>query len=210
MSPKPRRAKPAPERRAEILDVAKQLFITKGVKNTAMEDVAKQIGVAKGTLYYHFTSKEEILHALITRTSKLMTERAHSIVQSDMPAVEKLLAVLAATRAEEEERELAEELHATGNAEFHILSIVESVRNLTPILTEIVEQGIAEGSFNTTQARENIEILLTSAGMLLDEGIFLGEAKEIPRRTVGLVNAAETLLGCKPGTFAQLLDIQPD
>lgn len=198
-------SKPAPQRRTEILDAAQQLFTTKGVQATSVEDILKQVGIAKGTLYYHFPSKEAILRALITRTTQQIIDRAEAIAQSPIPAVQKFLAVLAAARVDEPDRELAAALHAPGNAEFHILSIVETVRQLTPILSGIVEEGIAEGVFDTEHPREVIEILLTSAGMLLDDGVFTEETAEIPRRTAGIVYAAEKLLGCKPGTLASVV-----
>ena len=40
-------SKPAPQRRTEILDAAQQLFTTKGVQATSIEDILKQVGIAK-------------------------------------------------------------------------------------------------------------------------------------------------------------------
>ncbi|MBF0696158.1 TetR/AcrR family transcriptional regulator [Actinomyces bowdenii] len=197
-----RTAKPAPQRRAEILDTAQRLFITKGVQATSVQDILTEVGIAKGTLYYHFSSKEEILTALIARTTDGVVGRARAIAEGPGTAVDRFLAVLASARVEQPERDLAEQLHAPGNAEFHLLSIVEMVRHLTPVLTGIVEQGNAEGTFDARRPREMIEILLTSAGMLLDEGIFTGEAQEAPRRAAAIVHAAEVLLGCAPGALA--------
>lgn len=205
----PRISKPAPERRTEILDVARQLFITKGFQKTSIEDILKQVGIARGTLYYHFSSKEEILRALISRITEQIVESATEIAQQDGPAVYKFLAVISSSRIQDTERELTEQLHAPGNASFHILSITETVKHLTPILTEIVEQGIEEGTFHTQYPRETIEILLTSSGMLLDEGIFTDEAAEIPRRTAGIIHAAEVLLGCEPGTLQPIMEAPP-
>ncbi|MBO3723911.1 TetR/AcrR family transcriptional regulator [Actinomyces bowdenii] len=198
----PRTAKPAPQRRTEILDAAQRLFIAKGVQATSVQDILSEVGIAKGTLYYHFSSKEEILTALIARTTDRIVDRARAIAEQPGPAVDRFLAVMASARVDQPERELAEQLHAPGNAEFHVLSIVEMVRHLTPVLTGIVEQGNAEGAFNAPQPRDMIEILLTSAGMLLDDGIFTGEAQEAPRRTMAIVHAAEVLLGCEPGALA--------
>ena len=56
--------KEAEERRNEILDVAERLFGTKGFDNTSTNDILKEIGIARGTLYYHFKSKEDILFFL--------------------------------------------------------------------------------------------------------------------------------------------------
>ena len=114
-----------------------------------MEDILNEVGIAKGTLYYHFASKEEILRGLISRTTAQIAEKARAIADTDAPVADKFLAVAATARVEEPERGLAEEFHAAGNAEFHVLSLVEGVRVLAPILTEIVEQGIAEGVFST-------------------------------------------------------------
>ena len=200
-----RTSKPAAQRRDEILDVAQHLFITKGVQATSVEDILKEVGIAKGTLYYHFSSKEEILRALIARIADGIAERAGAIAAGPEPAVRKFLAIMSAARVDEPELALAEELHAPNNAEFHVLTIVETVRRLPPILPGVVEQGVAEGVFSTEHPRETIEILLTSAGMLLDAGIFTGEEAEIPRRAAGIARAAETLLGCEPGTLSSVL-----
>lgn len=54
-------------RMAEILDMAENLFYAKGYHETQISDIVKAIGVAQGTFYYYFKSKEEILEALINR-----------------------------------------------------------------------------------------------------------------------------------------------
>ena len=59
----PRIHRPAAQRREEILDAAHTLFTTKGFQPTTMEDILRIVGIAKGTLYYHFPSKEQILKA---------------------------------------------------------------------------------------------------------------------------------------------------
>ena len=59
--------KEAEERRSEILDVAEKLFCTKGYDNTSTNDILNQVGIARGTLYYHFKSKEDILDGMIER-----------------------------------------------------------------------------------------------------------------------------------------------
>lgn len=54
-------------RMAEILDTAEEFFYAKGYHETQISDIVKKIGVAQGTFYYYFKSKEEILEALINR-----------------------------------------------------------------------------------------------------------------------------------------------
>ena len=49
-----------------------KLFAEKGYENTSIEEITATVGVAKGTLYYHFTSKEEIFDFLVQEGIKLL------------------------------------------------------------------------------------------------------------------------------------------
>ena len=62
--------KDAEERRNEILDVAERLFCAKGFDNASTNDILKEIGIARGTLYYHFKSKEDILDLIERKKGK--------------------------------------------------------------------------------------------------------------------------------------------
>jgi AcrR family transcriptional regulator len=66
-SPKPpsNRAARAAERRAAIIEAALDEFIARGFAATRLDDVAKRAGVAKGTIYLHFTDKEALFQELI-------------------------------------------------------------------------------------------------------------------------------------------------
>lgn len=59
--------KEADIRKNEILDAAGILFTEKGYDNTSVTDIMNAVGIAKGTLYHHYKSKEDILNALIKR-----------------------------------------------------------------------------------------------------------------------------------------------
>ena len=63
-------------RMAEILDAAEELFYARGYHETAISDIVKSIGVAQGTFYYYFKSKDEILEALINRR---ISEFSHAL-----------------------------------------------------------------------------------------------------------------------------------
>lgn len=57
--------KDAELRRQEILMTARELFIKKGYDKTSVNDILKVVDIAKGTFYYYFSSKEEVLEAII-------------------------------------------------------------------------------------------------------------------------------------------------
>ena len=50
----------------ELLDAALELFVEKGFAATRIEEVALRAGVSKGTLYLYYSSKEELLKAVIS------------------------------------------------------------------------------------------------------------------------------------------------
>ena len=68
--------KEAEERKEEILDVAERFFATKGFDNTSTNDILKEVGIARGTLYYHFKSKEDILDGVIERMTRCLMASA--------------------------------------------------------------------------------------------------------------------------------------
>lgn len=55
------------ERRQEILDTARKLFLQNGTENTSVAMLVRQIGVAQGLFYYYFKSKEEIMDAVLAQ-----------------------------------------------------------------------------------------------------------------------------------------------
>jgi AcrR family transcriptional regulator len=64
----------APERRAQLLDVARRVFGTSGFHAVSMETVAKEAGVTKPILYDHFPSKKDLYRALIDADLALLHE----------------------------------------------------------------------------------------------------------------------------------------
>jgi AcrR family transcriptional regulator len=54
------------ETRQRILDIAVDLFIEQGYAGTSVRDISERLGMTKGSLYYHFASKEDVLTALVT------------------------------------------------------------------------------------------------------------------------------------------------
>ncbi len=56
----------------KIFETSLKLFSEKGYDATSIEEITATVGVAKGTLYYHFNSKEEIFNFLIEEGMKLL------------------------------------------------------------------------------------------------------------------------------------------
>ena len=113
--------KSAQERKNEILDVAEQLFAEKGFDNASTNDIINRIGIARGTLYHHFSSKEEILDAIVERMTRQGIARAAGIVsQKEVPIFERLtLAIMALNINQGAASEVFDQIHRPQNALLH-------------------------------------------------------------------------------------------
>lgn len=58
-------ARPPSETRQRIQDVARELFAEKGVQRTSLQDIASQLGITKPALYYHFSSREDLVRSIL-------------------------------------------------------------------------------------------------------------------------------------------------
>ena len=73
-------------KREQILETAMRLFIEKGIHGTATSLIAREAGVATGTLFHHFASKEDLVHALYHAIydSLLQYKEAHFDPSADL------------------------------------------------------------------------------------------------------------------------------
>jgi AcrR family transcriptional regulator len=74
----PKRRMRGPERRAQLLAVARRAFGRSGFHGVSMDEVAKEAGVTKPILYDHFHSKEELYGALLEADAQALEERVRS------------------------------------------------------------------------------------------------------------------------------------
>lgn len=78
------------ERRTQIREAALRVFARKGYRNTVVEDVAGEAGVAKGTVYTYFDRKEELLGAVFEGHMEELRTRQAEILESDRPPLDKI------------------------------------------------------------------------------------------------------------------------
>lgn len=197
----------AEARRTQILDIARELFVTRGYHYTSTDDILARAGIAKGTLYHHFASKEEILRALVLRTCDDLAARAEAAAHTPGSAIERFVRTIGALRitGDEEGERLVNTLHAPGNADYHLLSITETIARITPILVDVVEEGVNTGEFTTPHPTGSVELIMLGAGMLLDQGIFPADEATLARRTQALIVSAGRILGCEPQALADAM-----
>lgn len=205
-----RRVKEPEVRKSEILDAAQKLFIEKGYGKTTITDILNVHGLSKGVFYYYFKSKEEVMDAIILRIVSADTAAAKEIADNpDLNTIQKLFKILFSQKPQNRggKEEILEQFHQPGNAEMHQKSLVESIRQLTPVLTQVVEQGISENVMATDCPRETMEFLLVSAQIIFDKGLFHWDDDERIKKAAAFIHIMEVSLGAKKGSFDEMTDI---
>jgi AcrR family transcriptional regulator len=77
-------------RRQQLLDVAARLFRERGYHVTSMRDIAREVGMLSGSIYYHFSSKEEMLLAVYEEGLRHIAERVDAAVAGQQTPWERL------------------------------------------------------------------------------------------------------------------------
>jgi AcrR family transcriptional regulator len=78
------------EKRTLIMKSARDLFFQFGLSKTSMEDIARQSGMAKPTLYYYYASKETIFNEVVIKEAQAFMDKVEKKLPKDAPADEKI------------------------------------------------------------------------------------------------------------------------
>jgi len=81
---------PAPTRRDELLELAATMFAARGLRATTVRDIADSAGILSGSLYHHFSSKEEMVDELLRGFLDWLFERYQEIVATEPNPLERL------------------------------------------------------------------------------------------------------------------------
>ncbi len=87
---------PRRERRAQLLDAARSVFVTQGFHAAAMDEIAVRAGVSKPVLYQHFPSKQELYLALLDESIETLVGSVRDALQSTEDNAERVAAAIGA------------------------------------------------------------------------------------------------------------------
>jgi TetR/AcrR family transcriptional repressor of nem operon len=90
--------------RSRIVETAGVLFHERGYTNTSMDDIVRKSGVTKGSVYYHFSSKEELGSAVVSDLVAQWLSGGASFLKKEDP-IRQIVAMFRRTEKELEERE---------------------------------------------------------------------------------------------------------
>lgn len=201
--------KKAEERRNEILDTADELFRKKGFDGTSTNDILEKIGIARGTLYYHFKSKEDIMDALIDRYNVRLLGKAQEIAtDKSIPVIERIIRVVMALNISSESengQEIIEHIHKPQNALMHQKIQKVIINGVPPILTEIILEGIEQGIFSTPYPYECMEMIVAYTNTVFDDDMVTMTNEDLASRIQAFIYNVERLLGVESGSLLYMM-----
>lgn len=194
-------------RRREILVAARELFVRKGYEQTSVNDILRVVDIAKGTFYYYFASKEEVLEAIILDIVEEGARRAEKILKDkSIPLVNRIMMAIMAQAPEfEGSDEIKEELHKVENAKLERLYLRAMLKRMTPVLQKSVLEGIDQDIFHMEYPTECIESILLLGHMMFDCDVFEWKMEDYPRKIQAFLRNAERILGTKEGELKEFL-----
>jgi AcrR family transcriptional regulator len=149
------------ERRREIMNKASELFLNEGYDKTSINTIVMELEIAKGTFYYYFKSKEEILCAILEESVEKYSERIKKDLNGVSGAGSKMQFILRKLLLPSDASEqLSVHIEDDENAKMHQILEKKFYERFHPILVEIIEEGIKEGIFDIIYPVEITEILL--------------------------------------------------
>ena len=186
-------------RKKELLNIAYKLFMTKGYENTSVDEIIAEAKIAKGTYYYYFESKEATLEKVIEMMIEEECKKANEILQSNLSVQEKILGIIISMRPNTEEIKIQEAINIPENIVMHQKINKKIIEVITPLLTEVIEEGKKQNIFDCDNVKERIEIILIITNNLFD-------ANEQNSRKLNIyieifIDLIEKLLGAKKGTI---------
>lgn len=137
--------------RQHLINVARELFATRGLETTTMNDIAVASQKGRRTLYTYFRSKEEVYAAVIASELERLSENLDQVAGSDLPPDEKIFSLIY-THLEQTKETVAR--NGSLKAEFFgNIADVERARRAFDmeeifVLRRIISEGVQQGRFH--------------------------------------------------------------
>ena len=178
-----------------ILDATDRLLARFGYRKMTVEDIAAEAGIGKGTIYLHFTSKEEVVLSHIDRIVDRLNDQLREIARSNATTADRLRQML-----------LTRVLFRFDSIQHYTQSLNDLLAVLRPrllarraqyfeseaqIFSEVLASGRESGELNFEDEHVTAHALLQATNGLLPYSLStteLGEREEVEQRTADVAN----------------------
>lgn len=189
-------------RKQDLLQISYKMFLARGYENTSVDGIIEEAGIAKGTFYYHFKSKEQLLEEVVGMMIADEEEKARQILESEIPIPQKIVGIIASFRPTQDEQTIGDALNRPENVLMHDKTNHKIIETIVPLLSEVVEAGVKEGVFSCEHIPERVRIILIVSNALFDDGNQFSE-----NDIIVFIDLIEKLLGARPGTMGFVMGL---
>lgn len=169
-----------------IITVSAKLFADKGYDKTSIQDIVDALGMSKGGIFHHFKSKEDIFNAVMERQFEQITETINQWFEEmeELTAKEKLRGLIKRNLMDDKIiKESSNMVSSAIESPQIILAFTQNnVKKLAPIIADIIQEGIEDGSISTAFPNECAEVLLLLLNFWCDTDIFQGNFSTLLKR----------------------------
>lgn len=159
-------------KKEKIIDAMQRLMNKKSAQSISVSDIAKEAGIGKGSIYYYFETKEEIINSVIERSHAQIIESSKRLISDpDLDALTKLQLIFKACRESSLELSRQESMNffeKQQSALLHRRYVEIMTENLCPVVADIIRQGNTEGCMRCATPAETAKIVLILLTVLLD------------------------------------------
>lgn len=189
------------KRKKELLKIGYDMFITQGYENTSVDEIIERAQIAKGTYYYYFESKEQMLEEVIDMMIDSETEKAAQIIKMDIPVPQKIVGIISSMKPSDAEQPIKNALFKQENVLMHYKVRKKLINVVTPILSEVIKEGVEEGIFECDNIPERVKMLLIISDGTFNEGKFSEQDISV------FIDMTEKLLGAETGTMGFIYNL---
>jgi AcrR family transcriptional regulator len=153
----------AQERRQDLISVAEQLFLKQGYENTTVNQIIASRNLAKGTYYYHFRSKEDILIAVSDKLISETRQKLHAAhKQKDKDVLWRIREILSIFHDDfYRNRAIWKLVYHDNNAAMHKQVSKIGAKKFTPLLTDVLQEGMDKDLVHVPHAHETAQVLIS-------------------------------------------------
>ncbi|MBI2153963.1 MAG: TetR/AcrR family transcriptional regulator [Candidatus Rokubacteria bacterium] len=155
-----------PDKHQQIIEAAVRIFARNGYYNSRVSDIAKEAGIASGTIYLYFKTKDDILVTLFREKMAEFVATVRKAIAAEPDAVAKLRRLIALHfEILEEHPEMAEvvQVELRQGQKFFRGASANEVSGYFNLISSVLEEGIAAGVFRNDLPIKTVRKVLFGA-----------------------------------------------
>lgn len=185
----------------QIIDAFQELLENKDIQHISVNQIAQKAGIGKGSIYYYFSSKDDILDALIQRVYANTVALAKQLqTQTELSASIRIARIFNSSRHASQEFIRKSEFSKNqenisgriyDSAFIHQQFMSHIISQLKPFVSKIISQGIQAGEVKFDYPEELADIILIVLTVKIDNTLSPSSEEEITRSLQALISLLE-------------------